>query len=264
MKHKPNLEQGVDSINKLGASSLLAQTEYSLIGQDKEVLENYLAVAGDYRHIGQVALRIPPAINTDDFLFVCGVDEVGRGPWAGPVVATALILKPHTYKNYRYDSKQLSPRQREEHLPQIEADAICYHIAEASAREIDQINILNASMLAMRRAVAGLTHPPGHVWVDGLHAPRLDTDCPVQAIVRGDVQIPVIRAASILAKVARDRIMQDLDQQYPLYGFAQHKGYGTQQHQQNLQKYGPCPYHRRSFAPVRAILYGEDKPKGRI
>jgi len=180
---------------------------------------------------------------------VAGVDEVGRGPLVGPVVAAAVILDDeHPVKGLR-DSKALSPRRREHLYDEIMARALCVSIAEASAAEIDRLNILQATLLAMRRAVEQLRLPPRLVLVDGNRLPVLKV--PAQAIVKGDAKVPAISAASIVAKVHRDRWCAGLHERWPAYGFDGHKGYPTPAHLQALQEHGPCPEHRCSFAPVR-------------
>jgi ribonuclease HII len=180
---------------------------------------------------------------------VAGVDEAGRGPLAGPVVAAAVILDDlHPIKGLA-DSKVLSPRKRERLYDEIRGHALCCSIASASAREIDELNILQATLLAMRRAVDGLRLLPHRVVVDGNHVPPLKM--PVVAIVQGDAKVAAISAASILAKVERDRLCLALHEQFPHYGFAGHKGYPTAAHIAALNQHGPCSEHRRSFAPVR-------------
>jgi ribonuclease HII len=182
---------------------------------------------------------------------VAGVDEAGRGPLAGPVVAAAVILDElHPIKGLA-DSKLLTAARRDRLFDEICARALCVSIAEASIEEIDRLNILHATMLAMRRAVAGLRLAPLQVWVDGNRAPELDAPVPVQTIVKGDATVPAISAASILAKVRRDRMCAELHRQYPAYGFDGHKGYATAAHLAALRQHGACPAHRRSFAPVR-------------
>jgi len=183
---------------------------------------------------------------------VAGVDEVGRGPLAGAVVAAAVILDPKAPIQGLMDSKKLSEKKREALAAEIKQKALCWSVARADVEEIDRINILQASLLAMRRAVLALTIAPDHVMVDGNHCPQLD--CPVEAIVKGDALVPAISAASILAKVVRDREMCALDSIYPGYGFAAHKGYPTAVHMQALELLGPTVIHRRSFAPVRRLL----------
>ncbi|MBU6503821.1 MAG: ribonuclease HII [Burkholderiaceae bacterium] len=183
---------------------------------------------------------------------VAGVDEAGRGPLAGPVVAAAVILDDLHPVRGLADSKKLSPRKREQLFDEIRAKALCCSIAEASVEEIDRLNILQATMLAMRRAVQGLRLKPARVLVDGNRLPQLDMLA--QAIVRGDALVPAISAASILAKVHRDRWCVQYDLQYPQYGFAGHKGYGTAVHMAALQAHGACPQHRKSFAPVARVL----------
>lgn len=183
---------------------------------------------------------------------IAGVDEAGRGPLAGPVVAAAVILDELKPIKGLADSKQLTAKRREKLYDEIRAKALCCSIAEASVEEIDRLNILHATMLAMQRAVAGLRLKPHKVLVDGNRLPPLDVLA--EAIVSGDALVPAISAASILAKVTRDRQLEALDQRHPAYGFAQHKGYGTAQHLQALQQFGPLPEHRRSFAPVARAL----------
>ena len=180
---------------------------------------------------------------------VAGVDEAGRGPLAGPVVAAAVLLDPGREIDGLGDSKQLSPARREELAATVREAALAWSVASASAVEIDRLNILQATMLAMRRAVEALSVPPTGVLVDGNRCPPLAF--PVQAVIGGDRTVAAISAASILAKVARDALMVKLDDQYPGYGFAAHKGYPTHAHRAALADLGPCPEHRRSYAPVR-------------
>ncbi len=183
---------------------------------------------------------------------VAGVDEAGRGPLAGPVVAAAVILDElHPIKGLA-DSKQLSAARRAALYDEIRAKALCCSVAEASVQEIDSLNILQATMLAMRRAVQGLRLKPAKVLVDGNRLPPLDVLA--EAIVQGDAKVQAISAASILAKVTRDRLLEDLHAQHPQYGFDRHKGYGTAQHLAALREHGPLPVHRRSFAPVAEAL----------
>ena len=183
---------------------------------------------------------------------LAGVDEAGRGPLAGPVVAAAVILDElHPIKGLN-DSKKLSAKQRERLYDEIRAKALCCSIAQASVEEIDALNILQATMLAMKRAVEGLRLKPAKVLVDGNRLPTLDMLA--EAIVKGDATVPAISAASILAKVTRDRWCAELDAQHPEYGFASHKGYGTAEHLAALQTHGACPQHRKTFAPVTAVL----------
>ena len=181
---------------------------------------------------------------------LAGVDEAGRGPLAGPVVAAAVMLDELQPIKGLADSKALSPRRREKLYDEIRAKALCCCVAEASAQEIDALNILQATLLAMRRAVEGLRLRPHRVLVDGNRLPQLPM--PAQAIVKGDARVQAIAAASILAKVHRDRLCVALDARHPQYGFAAHKGYPTAEHLQALQRFGPCEEHRRSFGPVRA------------
>ncbi|MFN3235283.1 MAG: ribonuclease HII [Gammaproteobacteria bacterium] len=176
---------------------------------------------------------------------IAGLDEAGRGPLAGPVFAAAVILDPRKPIEGLNDSKKLSPKKRESLFDIIKADALAYGIGEASVEEIDTINILQASLLAMRRAFEKLSIKATHALVDGTHCPKLP--CPTQAIIKGDSLHPEISAASILAKVERDRLMLELDKIYPKYGFAAHKGYGTRVHRDAIAQFGPSPAHRRSF-----------------
>ncbi|OJZ16793.1 MAG: ribonuclease HII [Thiobacillus sp. 65-29] len=183
---------------------------------------------------------------------LCGVDEAGRGPLAGPVVAAAVMLDPARRIDGLRDSKKLSAAARERLAGVIRRDALAWCVAEASVEEIDTLNILNATLLAMRRAVEGLTRAPDDVWVDG-------NRCPVwpwrsQTVVKGDDKVAAIAAASILAKTERDRFMRRLDEIYPAYGFARHMGYGTAVHLEALKAHGACPQHRTSFAPVKLAI----------
>ena len=179
---------------------------------------------------------------------VAGVDEAGRGPLAGPVFAAAVILDDLAPIKGLADSKKLSETKRELFHDTIKAKALCFCVATASVQEIDELNILQATLLAMQRAVNGLRLKPTKVLVDGNRLPALDVRA--EAIVKGDTKVASISAASILAKVERDRWCVEVDAIYPYYGFARHKGYGTQAHLDALKKYGPCPLHRTSFAPV--------------
>jgi ribonuclease HII len=185
-------------------------------------------------------------------LLVAGVDEAGRGPLAGPVTAAAVILDPARPVAGIADSKQLSSARRGELEPLIKQAAIAWAVASAGVDEIDALNILQASLLAMKRAVEALAASPELVLVDGNRCPSLV--CAAEAVVRGDASVPVIGAASILAKVSRDREMERLDPLYPAYGFARHKGYPTREHLAVLREQGPCEIHRRSFGPVRKLL----------
>jgi ribonuclease HII len=181
-----------------------------------------------------------------------GVDEAGRGPLAGPVFAAAVILDDLLPIKGLADSKKLTPKKREHLYEIIKAQALCFCVATASVEEIDQLNILQATLLAMQRAVKGLRLKPSKVLVDGNRLPVLDIRA--EAIVKGDATVPSISAASILAKVERDRWCVEVDAQFPNYGFLTHKGYGTQVHLRALQEHGPCVLHRRSFAPVAKLL----------
>jgi ribonuclease HII len=183
---------------------------------------------------------------------MCGVDEAGRGPLAGPVYAAAVILGRKVVIDGLGDSKTIPEVRREALALEIKSRAIAWAVASASVAEIDSLNILQASLLAMRRAVESLPIPPKRVVVDGLHCPALA--CPVRAIVRGDATVAAISAASILAKVARDALMRELHLRYPQYGFDCHKGYATELHLAALRAHGACELHRRSFAPVSLML----------
>ena len=184
---------------------------------------------------------------------LAGVDEAGRGPLAGPVYAAAVILAPNQDTRALVDSKKLSAPKREHIAEQIKQHALAWCIASASTEEIDQLNILQATLLAMRRACEQLPVVPSLVLVDGNRVP-VDLGIEARAIIKGDAQVPAIAAASILAKTARDAACLRMHALYPQYGFDQHKGYGTALHKQRLADYGPCPEHRRSFAPVRQLL----------
>ena len=183
---------------------------------------------------------------------IAGVDEAGRGPLAGPVVAAAVILDELNPISGLADSKKLTPLRREQLFDEIRAKALCCSIAQASVEEIDQLNILQATLLAMRRAVEGLRLKPTKVLVDGNRLPLLDVLA--EAIIKGDSLVPAISAASILAKVHRDRWCVEYHQQFPQYGFATHKGYGTAVHMAALREHGACPQHRKTFAPVAEVL----------
>ena len=183
---------------------------------------------------------------------ICGVDEAGRGPLAGPVYAAAVILHPDKPIDGLNDSKKLSARRRDELEAQIVRCARAYAIGFATVAEIDSINILQASLLAMRRAIMALCVRPDEILVDGLHCP--ETRIPSRAIVQGDALEPAISAASILAKTARDRELRRLHDRYPQYGFDQHKGYPTAMHLEALAIYGICPEHRLSYGPVKFIM----------
>lgn len=196
-----------------------------------------------------------PAVTqvTVDPSMTAGVDEAGRGPLAGSVVAAAVILDPARPISGLADSKKLGARKREQLAEQIKTRALAYGIAEASVAEIDQINILQATLLAMRRALQSLTTVPELALIDGQQIP-VDLPYPAQAIVRGDALEPCISAASILAKTTRDAQLIEWDKHYPEYGFARHMGYGTPQHLQALNEHGPSPLHRRSFAPIKHMI----------
>lgn len=193
-----------------------------------------------------------------DVILIAGVDEVGRGPLAGPVVTAAVILDPDRPVAGLADSKQLTARRREALAGEIKESALAWALGRADVDEIDSLNILQATLLAMQRAVAGLEPRPDRALVDGNRCP--DLACPSEAVVGGDGCVPVISAASILAKVARDREMTELDARYPGYGFARHKGYPTRAHLGALRALGVTPVHRRSFGPVRDLL--REQPSG--
>jgi ribonuclease HII len=188
-------------------------------------------------------------------VLTAGVDEAGRGPLAGPVVAAAVILEPSRPFTGLADSKVLSPSRREVLATTIRAQSLAWGLGWADAEEIDALNILQATMLAMRRALVALTVPPRHVIIDGNRCPDLSGlafECTAEAVVKGDSLVPSVSAASILAKVARDEHMRVLDGRYPGYGLAGHKGYPTAEHIAALRRLGPSPVHRRSFAPVQS------------
>jgi ribonuclease HII len=187
---------------------------------------------------------------------LAGVDEAGRGPLAGPVVASAVVLDPRSPLEGLADSKKLTAIRRNNLAIEIKRHAIAWSVAWADPAEIDAINILAATMLAMRRAILGLSVTPAHVLIDGNRLPDLRFDQHLidgEAIIGGDDTIPAISAASIIAKTTRDRMMVALDKIYPRYEFARHKGYGTEIHREKLREFGPCSLHRRTFAPVRAV-----------
>ena len=186
---------------------------------------------------------------------VAGVDEAGRGPLAGPVVASAVILNAGRPIAGLADSKKMTAKKRETVAVDIKANALAWSVAWSDPAEIDAINILAATMLAMRRAVLGLSVVPARLLIDGNRLPNLNFNghwIAADAVIGGDDKIPAISAASIIAKTTRDRMMESSDQLYPAYEFAKHKGYGTEVHRARLQQHGPCPLHRQSFAPVRA------------
>lgn len=189
-------------------------------------------------------------LDWDPLGLLAGVDEAGRGPLAGPVVAAAVILDDTRRINGLADSKVLSPLQREKLYDRIREKALCCSVGSATVEEIDTLNIFHATMLAMKRAVEGLRLRPVKVLVDGNRLPKLDVLS--EAIVGGDAKIKSISAASIVAKVTRDRLLQELHEEFPQYGFAAHKGYSTPEHLQALRVHGPCIHHRKHFAPVAA------------
>ncbi|MBF2755637.1 MAG: ribonuclease HII [Gammaproteobacteria bacterium AqS3] len=186
---------------------------------------------------------------------VLGVDEAGRGALAGPVCAAAVVLSPSAQTGALTDSKQLNPRRRRTLADQLESGwASDYCIAWASCEEVDRLNVLQASLLAMRRAIEGIGADYGRIEIDGIHVPALESGRPMRATPKADARIAAVSAASILAKVARDALMCKLHRQFPEYGFSVNKGYPTQSHREALRGHGPSPVHRRSFAPVRELL----------
>ncbi len=186
---------------------------------------------------------------------LAGVDEVGRGPLAGPVVTAAVILSPDDIYLGKYrDSKKVPEKKRLKLYHHIRNNAVAYSVSMASVEEVDHLNILHATMLSMRRSVEGLEITPSKVLVDGNRVP--DLALPAEAIIGGDDSVQEIAAASIVAKVVRDRLMVMLDKKFPAYQFARHKGYGTKVHMDALREYGPCPIHRKSFAPVASAFRG--------
>ena len=204
-------------------------------------------ISGDSRLVDQIGFDFKTGT-----IFVAGVDEVGRGPLAGPVVAAAVILDPARPIVGLADSKKLSEKRREELAEIIKEQALSWALGRAEVEEIDRLNILQASLLAMQRAVMALQPTAEFALVDGNRCPELA--CPAEAIIKGDDRVPVISAASVIAKVARDQEMVQLDQTYPGYGLAKHKGYPTRAHLESLRQIGVSIIHRRSFGPVRRLL----------
>jgi len=198
-----------------------------------------------------------PEVIYPDLQFIAGVDEVGRGPLVGDVVTAAVILDPANPIQGLTDSKKLSEKKLALLFDQINENALAVSIGRASPTEIDQLNILHATMLAMQRAVEGLSTQPDYVFIDGNRCPSLAM--PSEAVVKGDLRVAEISAASIIAKVTRDREMVELDKRYPAYGFAKHKGYPTKAHFEALQTHGVIPEYRQSFKPVKAILTATSK-----
>lgn len=195
-------------------------------------------------------LENDPHLN-NKYQLICGVDEAGRGPLAGPVFAACVVFGEKNYIEGLTDSKKLSEKKRDELAVIIKQNAKAWAVASASVMEIDRLNILQASLLAMKRAVMRLPFAPVLVLIDGTHSPQLD--CAVRTVIKGDSLIPEISAASILAKTARDAEMKNWHHHYPLYGFNQHKGYPTKKHIEALQQYGVTPIHRQSFSPVKKL-----------
>ena len=197
-------------------------------------------------------VTVAPSLFAIDGELICGVDEAGRGPLAGPVFAAAVILDPNTPLMGLRDSKKLTAQRREELAILIKRDALSWSIAQCSEAEIDQLNIACATRLAMERAVDNLPIRPEHLLIDGIRKPSIDI--PFTMITKGDGKSLSIAAASIIAKVTRDTIMGDLAEDYPMYHWLKNAGYGTALHQDALRKYGLTPHHRKSFAPIRAML----------
>jgi len=223
--------------------------------------ERECAVEGQHEAVAPFSHRPLSAVRRS--LLVAGVDEAGRGPLAGPVVAAAVILDPRKRIRGVRDSKVVDPEERVELAAKIRRGALAWSVAWADVEEIDTHNILEATYLAMRRALIGLRVHPAHVQIDGNRCPSfagLPLECSFEAIVDGDARRTCIGAASILAKVTRDEMMTRLDAIYPQYGFASHKGYSTPQHYEALDRYGPCAIHRKSFEPVRAAARRGDTP----
>ena len=192
---------------------------------------------------------------TNKTCVIAGVDEVGRGPLAGPVIAAAVILDPQKPISGLTDSKLISAKKRDSLAEEIRCCALDWALGRAEVEEIDQLNIFHASLLAMQRAIEGLSQTPDHIKVDGKHCPQVaHSHCTIEAIIKGDLTEAEISAASIIAKVARDREMIELDKLYPDYGFASHKGYPTRQHREALLQHGALAVHRRSFAPVKKLI----------
>ncbi len=220
--------------------------------------EDLAEISGSFVAAGGIGVDTVAGATNDECL-VCGVDEAGRGPLAGPVYAAAVILHPDYPVAGLADSKSLTALQRERLAPLIKENALAWAIAASSVQEIDHINILQATMLAMMRAVQALPVVPREALIDGNRCPRLAV--PARAIIKGDQSVPAISAASILAKTARDAAMRELASEFPGYGFERHKGYGTNEHMAALTQFGPLPCHRLSFAPVAAAARLHAKPR---
>ena len=215
-------------------------------------MNNLLALQGNHSYNRHMMTHQIDLFDCTEAMLIAGVDEAGRGPLAGPVVAAAVILDPAKPIMGLNDSKKLSAKKRESLFSEICEHALSYAIAEASVAEIDDINILQASLLAMQRAVENLKIQPDKIMVDGTFCPKVSMHS--EAIIQGDSLIPAISAASILAKVYRDRIMDQMDETHPGYGFKDHAGYGTQKHLAALKTLGASPIHRTTFAPIKALL----------
>ena len=190
-------------------------------------------------------MELESSLRAEGYALICGVDEAGRGPLAGPVCAAAVILPPDAELPGLNDSKKLSEKKRELLFPLIQEQAVAWSVAFASVEEIEELNILRATFLAMNRAIAGLDPKPDLALIDGNQ--NREIAMPSRTVIHGDARCACIAAASILAKVSRDRLMKELALKYPQYGFEKHKGYGTKAHYAALREYGPCPIHRRSF-----------------
>ncbi|MEK2065740.1 ribonuclease HII [Vibrio parahaemolyticus] len=197
-------------------------------------------------------VELPPFEYPQGYQLIAGVDEVGRGPLVGDVVTAAVILDPNNPIEGLNDSKKLSEKKRLELLPEIKEKALAWAVGRCSPEEIDELNILQATMVAMQRAIAGLKVQPDLVLIDGNRCPELPMDS--QAVVKGDLRVAEISAASILAKVVRDQEMEELDKQYPQFGFAKHKGYPTKAHFEAIEQHGVISEHRKSFKPVKKAL----------
>lgn len=197
-------------------------------------------------------VELPPFETPQGYQLIAGVDEVGRGPLVGDVVTAAVILDPNNPIEGLTDSKKLSEKKRLALLPEIKQKALAWAVGRCSPQEIDELNILQATMVAMQRAIAGLTVQPDLVLIDGNRCPELPMDS--QAVVKGDLRVAEISAASIIAKVVRDTEMEELDKQYPQFGFAKHKGYPTKAHFEAIEQHGVISEHRKSFKPVKKAL----------
>ncbi len=202
-------------------------------------------------------LSFEQSARASGFTLIAGLDEAGRGPLAGPVVAAAVILPPGLLIPGLTDSKQVPEPERDRLFEVIRRQAVCYGVGVADERTIDEVNILQATIIAMEKALAALSPPPDYLLLDAITLPRIRL--PQKPLIQGDCRSHSIAAASILAKVTRDRLMLELHAKYPQYNFHKHKGYGTREHMDLLREHGPCEAHRKSFSPVAALLRGEDR-----